>query len=95
MRTPGISSDQPQIAWTEFTDEMDTKGDYYSDEIINICEQFQSKMINLSHFMVDDPYKAETTDCLPKIIRLFRLMHLSQLPVVSPANAKLKGIITR
>jgi len=45
--------------------------------------------------MIEDPYCVYEQTKITKILELFRLMNLRQLPVLSKEDNVLKGIITR
>ena len=45
--------------------------------------------------MIKNPLKVLTTDLIERVLELFRHHHLRHLPVVTPGNSHLVGMITR
>lgn len=45
--------------------------------------------------MYEDPYIVFIKDKLPKVVNIFKQMHMRHLPVVHPKSGGLEGIITR
>ena len=52
-------------------------------------------MIDIRPYIIDTPFLAQSTDRLPKILEMFRTMHLRTLPVTNPGTGALEGVITR
>jgi len=82
------------LHWTNFC------GDFYSTErkfkeVADIAAQFGHKFIDLRPYMIEQPYVVLTTDKLPKILDLFRHMHLRALPVNDPKTGAPVAILTR
>jgi len=74
--------------------------DFYSNdrqysEVEKIVEENLDKMIDIRPYIIDTPFLAQSTDRLPKILDLFRHMHLRALAVTNPGTGSLEGIITR
>lgn len=60
-----------------------------------ICEENLEKRIDLRPYMYERPYTVNTKDKLPKVLNLFKQMHLRHLPVINEKTGTLEGIITR
>jgi predicted transcriptional regulator len=55
----------------------------------------EDKFIDLRPFMQSRPYSCTERDKIQKVLDLFRLMNLRQLPVLDESTGLLKGVITR
>ena len=64
-------------------------------ELADIAAQFGHKFIDLRPYIIEQPYVVLTTDKLPKILELFRHMHLRALPVNDPNTGSPVGMLTR
>lgn len=83
-----------RLTWYDFNSNF-YSSDRKFEEVKGICEKYPYKVIDLRPYMVRYPYSVQSTDNLNKCLELFRHMHLRALPVISPHNGKLEGIITR
>lgn len=82
------------LHWTHFVT------DFYSSErdiseVSEIAQRFGHKHIDLRPYMIEQPYVVLTTDKLPKVLELFRHMHLRSLPVNDPNTGMPVAILTR
>lgn len=89
-----LPENEEPLDWWYFNTDLWSSDRTYS-EVKEICITHQEKRIDLRPYIIETPYIVQTTDKLPKILDLFRHMHLRHLPVVSPADGSLRGIITR
>jgi CBS domain containing-hemolysin-like protein len=64
-------------------------------EVAEICEQNPTQMVDLRPYMYERPYTVNTKDKLPKILNLFKQMHLRHLAVIHEKTGSLEGVITR
>ena len=83
-----------RLPWWYFNTDFYSTDRNYS-EVADICLKFHDKIVDLRPYMIRYPYSVQSTDNLNKCLELFRHMHLRALPVISPHNGKLEGIITR
>lgn len=60
-----------------------------------ICVDNKDKLIDLRPYMIEELYTVGLKDKLPKVLDIFRKMHLRQLPVINVKTGKAEGIITR
>jgi len=75
-------------------------GDFYSTErkvkeVAEIVAHFGHKFIDLRPFMIEYPYSVFTTEKLPKVLEMFRHLHLRALPVINPKTGMPVGVLTR
>lgn len=61
----------------------------------DIAETFPEKLIDLRPYMIEYPYVVLTTDKLPKVLEMFRHMHLRALPVNDPHSGRPVAVMTR
>lgn len=61
----------------------------------DIAETFPEKLIDLRPYMIEYPYVVLTTDKLPKVLEMFRHMHLRALPVNDPNSGRPVAVMTR
>ncbi len=55
----------------------------------------KDKLIDLRPYMISELYTVDIKDKFPKVLQMFRFMHLRHLPVVDKETGEIKGIITR
>ena len=55
----------------------------------------KEKMLDLRPYMISELFTVDVRDKFPKVLVIFRYMHLRHLPVVDKKTGKLEGIITR
>ena len=83
------------IPWTAFTVPFKSGIDRFSS-IEQICEANRNKVIDLRPYIESRPYTCFQKDSLQKVVTLFRLMNLRQLPVLDERRgSELTGLITR
>ena len=82
------------LTWTDFTVDLHSSTPEY-ESIKALIEAHEEKFIDLRPFMQSRPYSCNERDKIQKVLDLFRLMNLRQLPVLDEENGLLKGIITR
>lgn len=89
-----LKKKKDRLPWWYFNSDFYSSDRDYS-EVKQICEQYEQKQIDLRPYMIVHPYVVQSTDTLAKCLELFRHMHIRCLPVISPHNGGLEGIITR
>lgn len=82
------------LDWRLFNVDFYSSDRQYS-EIERVVEENLDKMIDIRPYIIDTPYLAQSTDRLPKVLDVFRHMHLRTLPVTNPGTGSLEGVITR
>ena len=82
------------LPWNYFCSDMYSSERKYS-EVAEICERFGHKTVDLRPYFIEQPYTVQSTDKLPKVLELFRTMHVRALPVTDPNNGHTIGVITR
>jgi len=61
----------------------------------NICDKYDSELVDLRPYMQRYPHQILVHDNLRKAVELFRHFHLRHLCVVNPCDNTLRGIVTR
>jgi len=64
-------------------------------EVEDIANENMSKLIDLRPYMIEQPFKINCYDRLPKVLDYFRHFHLRALPVIDPNDGKPVAILTR
>ena len=64
-------------------------------EVEDIMLNNLARLVDLRHYMIEEPYIVYTTDKLDKCLELFRNMHLRALPVIDPNNGSCVFVLTR
>ena len=83
------------IPWQAFTVPF-KKGNEDFGTVEQICETNRNKVIDLRPYIEARPYTCFQKDSLQKVVTLFRLMNLRQLPVLDERRgSELTGLITR
>ena len=82
------------LDWRLFNVDFYSKDREYA-EVEKVVEANLDKMIDIRPYTIDTPFLAQSTDRLPKILEMFRTMHLRTLPVTNPGTGALEGVITR
>jgi CBS domain-containing protein len=65
------------------------------ESVAEICRQNADKKLDMRPYMLSELYTVDRKDKFPKVLTIFRYLHLRHLCVVSKNNGKLEGIITR
>jgi len=65
------------------------------EEVVDICERFSHKKIDLRPYLIEDPFFVHITDKLPKVLDMFRHFHLRALPVLDPNDGTPVAVLTR
>lgn len=66
------------------------------DTIADICKKHPNKTIDLRPYIEHRPFSVFQKDSLQKVVKIFRMMNLRQLPVLDERRGSaLTGIITR
>ena len=74
--------------------------DFYSSDrnfadVQQIATTFSDRYIDLRPYMIEYPYVVLTTDKLPKVLEMFRHLHLRALPVNDPNSGRPIAMLTR
>jgi len=83
------------LHWTYFTRDFWSKDLPVTDEHKQICQYNQNAMIDLRPYLIENPMMVMTTDNISKCVDYMRKFHMRHIPVVHPADGKIRGIITR
>lgn len=83
------------LSWHKFTTGFLGLDKKLDDNIKDICEKHQDKMVDFRPYMIENVHKVTRFDYLPLILQTFQQQHLRHLIVVNPINSKLEGVITR
>ena len=71
------------VSWEYFNSDMYSTDRSYK-EVEEIFDAFGHKKVDLRPYMIENPYVCHHTDKLPKVLEMFRNMHLRALPVLDP-----------
>lgn len=82
------------VDWRKFnTDFQNTQRQYA--EVHDICEDHKDELIDLRPYMIEEPFVVSLTDKFPKVLELFRHMHVRALPVIDPNTGLPVAVLTR
>lgn len=82
------------LHWHYFCSDFYSSDRNFSD-VEDITTTFGDRYIDLRPYMIEYPYVVLTTDKLPKVLEMFRHMHLRALPVNDPNTGRPVAMITR
>lgn len=89
-----LPATEKPIHWKHFNTDFDsTQRDY--GEVHHICEDFKDKLVDLRPYLIEEPFTVSLTDKFPKVLEMFRHMHLRALPVIDPNTGLPVAILTR
>jgi hypothetical protein len=82
-------------SWRAFTQGFLGTDLKMSDDVKDICQNHEDKMVDLRPYMIENVYRCTRFDYLPIILQIFQHHHLRHLVVVNPINNRIEGVITR
>ena len=82
------------LHWHYFCSDFYSTDRSYS-EVKEVAETYSHRYVDLRPYMIEQPYEVKTTDKLPKVLDLFRHMHLRALPVNDPNTGMPVAVLTR
>ena len=89
-----LPSSNQVLDWRLFNTDM-ASTDFKYEKVKAICDNNQTKEIDLRPYMLEGPYTCMTTDKMQKILDIYRHHQLRQVYVLNPVDGSLQGIISR